>query len=98
MDLCQLMLVNYNGPLLARYWASKLNDVGNETFLCLNVTGRVAVYSTGPVEQRCAKRQIPITLVPAKKYWAGTVPAVMPTQGRYWPSTTMFTGYPSNLS
>ena len=58
-----------------------------------DVTGRVAVYSTGPVEQRCAKRQMPITLVPAKEYWAGTVPAVMPTQGRYWPSTTMFTGY-----
>ena len=30
--------------------------------------------------------------VPAKEYWAGTVPAVMPTQDRYRPSTAMFTG------
>ena len=39
---------------------------------------------------------MPITLVPAKEHWAGTVPAVMPTQGRYWPSTTMFTGLYEN--
>ena len=37
-------------------------------------------------------------LVPAKEYWAGTVPAVMPTQGRYRASTTMFTGLALEIS
>ena len=63
----------------------------------LDVTGKVAVYSTGPVERRCAKRQMPITLVPAEEYWTGTVPAVVPIPGQYWPSTTMFTGVHSKL-
>ena len=59
----------------------------------LDVTGKVAVYSTGPVERRCAKRQMPITLVPAEECWTGTVPAVVPIPGRYWPSITMFTEF-----